>query len=60
MVTRCKRCGREMSTTPSGHLRAHHCPHGKWCQVPYDKRRTGQKREHCAACVGALQTKLFE
>jgi len=55
----CGRCGRAVSRTPSGHLRAHECPHGSQCVVPYARRRLGEKAAHCGVCSGgALDTRL--
>jgi hypothetical protein len=54
----CKRCGRTVSRTPSGHLRAHFCDHGAQCVVPYSRRRLGEKPEHCTQCVGHPDTRL--
>lgn len=55
----CRRCGRTVTTTPSGHTRAHRCPHGKWCNPPYNARRRGVRREDCAECRNGRQVPLF-
>jgi uncharacterized protein len=47
----CKRCQQPIAVTQSGHLRAHACPHGAACVVPYTARRAGEKPEACAACL---------
>jgi hypothetical protein len=54
----CKRCGRTVSRTPSGHLRAHFCDHGAQCVVPYSRRRLGEKPDHCFQCSGVRDERL--
>jgi hypothetical protein len=56
----CKRCGRVVASTPSGHVRAHACPHGVACVLSYAARRRGGKARRCAACWSANQLSLFE
>lgn len=55
----CRRCGRAIALTKSGHLRAHQCPHGKWCVRPYSARREGARAEGCEPCTTGRQIKLF-
>jgi hypothetical protein len=49
----CTRCGATVAETPSGHLRAHACPHGKTCVATYAKRREGDRPKTCMQCHGA-------
>jgi uncharacterized protein (DUF983 family) len=46
----CKRCGREVAWTASGHARAHDCPHGRTCVKPYAERRAGGGVRRCDDC----------
>lgn len=52
----CKRCGLEVARTKSRHLRAHACPHGRPCVLPYSTRRTGERPEPCPECPAAPAT----
>jgi hypothetical protein len=54
----CTRCQQSITVTPSGHLRAHTCPHGDQCVVPYNRRRLGEKPAHCGVCLGARDARL--
>jgi len=54
----CKRCHQSITLTPSGHLRAHTCPHGDQCVVPYSRRRVGEKPAHCGVCLGVRDARL--
>jgi hypothetical protein len=54
----CPRCKQTVAITPSKHLRAHTCPHGGQCIVPYARRRLGEKADHCAQCLGTPDTRL--
>lgn len=49
----CRRCGRMITKTPSGHLRGHNCPHERLCVVPYAKRRVLVQPERCDECEHA-------
>lgn len=55
----CKRCGRCVLVTRSGHLRAHACPHGGDCVIPYHERREGKRAGKCPACTASRQLELF-
>jgi hypothetical protein len=55
----CARCRQEVPVTPSGHLRAHECPHGAPCVLTYAARRLGDKPRDCRACLDR-QLPLFE
>ncbi len=55
----CRRCGRMIGVTKSLHLRAHECPHGQPCVLPYDRRRDGARPKRCAPCVAGRQLPLF-
>jgi hypothetical protein len=46
----CRACGRAIGLTPSGHLRAHACPHGVCCVPSYRARRGGDKGKTCPQC----------
>jgi hypothetical protein len=54
----CKFCERRIGVTPSGHLRAHACPHGSACVLSYVARRRGDKVKRCAECVASRQLSL--
>jgi hypothetical protein len=56
----CRKCGRVIGETPSGHLRAHQCPHGKLCVATYFARRgmAGHGPERCDACEYARNLTL--
>lgn len=60
----CTRCGRAIAWLASGHARAHECPHGRACVLPYAKRRTVPKPPRCADCAAGRMTRnqlgLFE
>jgi hypothetical protein len=55
----CRSCGRSVTTTPSGHLRAHACPHGHGCVLSYRARRLGRRPRRCGACFVAKQLALW-
>lgn len=55
----CKTCGREVAVTPSGHLRAHSCPHGHCCVPSYLARRKGARGKTCPTCRRGPQMTLF-
>jgi ribosomal protein S14 len=55
----CKRCGEHRGVTPSGHLRAHACPHGRPCVLSYAARKRGQRARRCAPCLAGRQLELF-
>lgn len=50
----CKRCARIVAETPSGHLRAHACSHGRPCVLSYAQRRaTPGVKAKCPKCAEA-------
>lgn len=53
---RCKKCLGLVPLTPRGRLRAHHCPHGAWCTVPYAQRRHG----HIGNCPLCFDERLSQ
>jgi hypothetical protein len=55
----CRRCGRSIPKTPSGHLRAHACEHGRACILSYVARRRGDTLRRCKHCALACQLPLF-
>ena len=58
-VRECRRCGRPVIITPSGHTRAHACPHGRACVLSYAARRRGSKAMRCGECFRGRQLELF-
>jgi hypothetical protein len=56
----CKRCGVSVRITPSGHLRAHPCPHGRGCVLSYVARRRGDRPKRCNVCDARTQLPLFQ
>ncbi len=59
LTRECKHCGRVIPVTPSGHLRAHACPHHTACVLSYAQRRQGEVRVPCEACKASSQLVLF-
>lgn len=55
----CRRCGRVVLVTRSMHLRAHACPHGGDCVLPYHQRFEGKRARKCGECFAARQLSLF-
>jgi hypothetical protein len=58
LTRECKRCGRSIPVTPSLHLRAHACEHGKACVLSYAARRRGDRAQRCAKCAAGRQLEL--
>ena len=54
----CKRCGGSVAVTPSAHVRAHACPHGRACVLSYAARKR-ERASRCAKCLAGRQLELF-
>jgi hypothetical protein len=56
----CKRCGVAalLTTGATPRVRAHKCPHGRACVLPYAQRRIGKRAANCTACFASKQLAL--